>query len=189
MPGRESFPRAVPARPPDRAPPPPVKDFRRFSPAALHALFADVYSSSDTMSEALEDKYPDARSLAENMAALEKLPGAVALAAEVDGKPAAYAVIRPRKQARLRHTADLGMGVARDARGRGLGETVLRAALDRIRDESVIEIVYLMVRADNAPALRLYEKTGFETVAVLDRDTKIGDVYFAGVLMRRHMRA
>jgi RimJ/RimL family protein N-acetyltransferase len=169
------------------APEPVVRDLRCFSAEDLHALFADVYASSDAMSETLEEKYPDPRSLAGDVAALGHVPGAVALAAEVDGRPVAYVVVRPRKQARLRHTADLGMGVARAARGRGLGELILRAALDRVRAASVIEIVYLMVRADNAPARRLYEQAGFATMAVLDRDTRIGDRYFDGILMRKHM--
>jgi ribosomal protein S18 acetylase RimI-like enzyme len=168
---------------------PLVKDFCRFPTDDLYALFADVYSSSETMSEILADKYPDIQSLERDVAALESLPGAVALAAEIDRKLSAYAVVRPRKQARLRHTADLAMGVARHARGRGLGEIVLRAALEKVRAASVIEIVYLMVRSDNTAAIRLYEKTGFETLAVLDRDTRIGDTYFDGTLMRKHMRA
>jgi ribosomal protein S18 acetylase RimI-like enzyme len=167
---------------------PTVKDFRCFSANDLYALFADVYGSSDAMSEILEDKYPDAPSLARDATALAGIPGAVALATEVDHRPAAYVIVRPREAARLRHTADLAMGVARDARGHGLGRLVLRAALDRIRAASVVEIVYLMVRADNGPAIRLYEKAGFTALAVLERDTRIGDAYFDGILMRRFMR-
>jgi hypothetical protein len=64
------------------------------------ALFVDVYSSSDTMNEVLVDKYPDVRSLARDVAVLKRFPGAVALAAEIDRKSAAYAIVRPRKQMR-----------------------------------------------------------------------------------------
>jgi ribosomal protein S18 acetylase RimI-like enzyme len=169
-------------------PQPWVKDFCCFSEDDLYALFADVYSSSDAMSEVLQEKYPDPQSLGKDVAALKNLPGAVALAADVDRKPVAYVIVRPRKQTRLRHTADLGMGVAQSARGRGLGAFVLRAALEEIRAASVIEIIYLMVRSDNAPAIRLYRNAGFETVAVLDRDAKIGDAYFDGVLMKIRIR-
>jgi len=42
-----------------------------------------------------------------------------------------------------------------------------------------------MVRLDNAPAVCLYKKMGFEELAVLSRDTKIGDAYFDGLLMRK----
>ena len=70
------------------------------------------------------------------------------------------------------------MGIACDARGRGLGERVLRAALEEVRAASVIEIVYLMVRADSTPAIRLYGEAGFASLAVLKSDTRIGDAYF-----------
>jgi ribosomal protein S18 acetylase RimI-like enzyme len=169
--------------------PPLVRDFYCFSEDDLYALFVDVYSSSDTMSEILADKYPDSRSLVRDMATIKNLPGAVTLATDIDGKPVAYVIVRPRSQARLRHTADLAMGVARGARGQGLGQLVLRAALDQVRAVAVIEIVYLMVRSDNAPAIHLYEKAGFEVVAVLDRDTRIGDAYFDGILMKKRIRA
>jgi RimJ/RimL family protein N-acetyltransferase len=164
---------------------PTIADFDRFAPAELYRLFADVYASAEGMSETLAEKYAGLPGFEADLAALRRLPGAVAVAAAVAQIPLAYAIIRPRKPSRLRHTADLSMGVAGSARGQGLGAGVLHAALARAAAESVLEIVYLMVRADNAPAMRLYARAGFETLAVLDRDTRIDDRYFDGVLMRK----
>ena len=45
-----------------------------------------------------------------------------------------------------------------------------------------------MVRSDNEAAIRLYRHAGFEQLAVLDRDTKIGDSYRDGILMRKFVR-
>jgi ribosomal protein S18 acetylase RimI-like enzyme len=104
---------------------------------------------------------------------------------EVAGRPVAYLIIRPRRQSRLRHTADINMGVARSARGQGLGSLVLQAGLERASASSELEILYLMVRSDNMPAIRLYKKMGFEELTVLSRDTKVGDAYFDGLLMRK----
>ena len=170
-------------------PTPIVNDFRRYSAVELYGMFQEIYSSSDGMSELIEDKYPDTRRLEEDVEALYRLSGAVSLVVEVDGKPAAYLVIRPRAQARLRHTAELSMGVAPAARGRRLGSLMLQAALDRVASESAIEIVYLTVRSDNEAAVRLYCNAGFEQLAVLDRDTKIGDSYRDGILMRKFVRS
>lgn len=166
---------------------PLIADFDRFDAADLFRLFADVYASAAAMSETLGEKYAGRADFDADLAALRRLPGAVAVAAAVTQVPVAYATIRPRKPSRLRHTADLSLGVASSVRGQGLGGGVLRAALERATVEAVIEIVYLMVRADNAAAMRLYTGAGFVTLAVLERDTRIDGRYFDGVLMRKQL--
>jgi hypothetical protein len=42
-----------------------------------------------------------------------------------------------------------------------------------------------MVRADHETAVALYATAGFERLATLQRDTRIGERYFDGLLMRR----
>lgn len=165
-----------------------IKPFSEYAPPALYALYRDVYSSSDAMSESLDEKYPSLDAFEADIAALQRLPGAVALAAGINGKPTAYVTIRPRKPARLQHTADLNMGVASEARGKGLGRLALEAALAQATASPALEILYLMVRADNSAAIRLYETCGFETLAVLNRDIRIANRYFDGLLMRAFVR-
>jgi len=164
---------------------PTIKDFRSYSPADLYSLFRDVYSSSDGMSETLEEKYPCLNAFEKDIVVLQSLPGAIALAIEIAQAPVAYLTIRPRQQSRLRHTADLNMGVAHATRGQGLGGLVLQSGLERACDSTELEIIYLMVRSDNIPAIGLYKKTGFETLAILSRDTKIATTYYDGLLMRK----
>jgi ribosomal protein S18 acetylase RimI-like enzyme len=95
------------------------------------------------------------------------------------------------------------MGLAPGAQGQGLGTQLLQLTLERVRSENRalqlkaeassvghqgIEIVYLMVREDNMPAISLYRKVGFEQVAVLHKDTKISDdLYYDGIMMRLFM--
>ncbi len=167
---------------------PTIANFDRFDAADLYRLFADVYGSAEGMCETLAEKYAGRADFDADLATLRQLPGAIAVAAAAAQAPVAYAIIRPRTPSRLRHTADLSLGVASSARGHGLGGRVLRAALERATAEAVLEIVYLMVRADNAAALRLYAGAGFETLAVLERDTRIDGRYFDGVLMRKRLR-
>lgn len=164
---------------------PKIKFFSSYSPSNLYALYEDVYFSSEGMSESLEDKYPDLECFEEDMSILQSTPGAIALAAEINKKLVAYLTIRPRRQSRLRHTADLNMGVAQDSTGQGLGRLILLKGLEHAFATPELEIVYLMVRSDNVPAVRLYEKMGFELLTVLSRDTKIGDSYHDGLLMRK----
>jgi ribosomal protein S18 acetylase RimI-like enzyme len=166
-----------------------ISDFSACRPEALWALFQRVYASAEGMAETLAEKYPD-RAAFEAKLAAQLAAGGVAMAFvdAQDKLPMAYAMIVPRGPARLRHTADLSMGVAPAARGKGLGRQVLQAALERARRLSGIEIVYLMVRSDNAAAIALYEQAGFVRTALLEDDTRVGMAYFDGVLMRMDIR-
>lgn len=53
------------------------------------------------------------------------------------------------------------VGTRPDAQGRGIGRMLLDALLDRARELGAGDVL-LEVRVDNEPALRLYERAGFE---------------------------
>jgi RimJ/RimL family protein N-acetyltransferase len=59
------------------------------------------------------------------------------------------------------HVADLGLMVAHDARGQGIGTALLQAAVDWARDAGIRKLE-LHVFPWNEPAMRLYEKFGCE---------------------------
>ena len=56
-----------------------------------------------------------------------------------------------------------GFVIDRERRGQGLGSRMLAAVVDRLRSEGVAA-VGLEVDPENTPAIRLYERFGFETV-------------------------
>lgn len=64
------------------------------------------------------------------------------------------------------HLASLA--VRRDLRGRGLGSALLSRVIEGVRGRGA-KVVTLEVRASNAPAISLYEKSGFRQVAIRDR--------------------
>lgn len=63
------------------------------------------------------------------------------------------------------HGENLGeiyvVGLAKRARGRGLGDPLLRAGIVHLRDERHVDRVILYVEDDNQPAVKAYEKLGF----------------------------
>ncbi|PXF30530.1 GCN5 family acetyltransferase [Pokkaliibacter plantistimulans] len=65
---------------------------------------------------------------------------------------------RPRR----RHVAEFGMAVRQDYLGKGVGSALLRAALDMCDRWLNIERVEIEVYTDNAAAIALYKKFGFE---------------------------
>jgi ribosomal protein S18 acetylase RimI-like enzyme len=63
------------------------------------------------------------------------------------------------------HIPEVTIGVVAGARGRGIGGALLRALADAARADD-LEALSLSVEEDN-PALRLYERAGFERVALV----------------------
>lgn len=147
-------------------------------------LIKSVYVSTDAFAADFEQEYPSLAALRARLDEIRTRPGCVFLVAREEDELLGYLFIVPRLARKLRHTADLNMGVRDVARGRGVGGKLLSVALAQIRSERIIDIVYLMVRADNHPAIRLYKAQGFEELATLTRDTKIGAHYYDGILMR-----
>ncbi len=55
----------------------------------------------------------------------------------------------------------VGVFVAREARGRGVGSSLLSAVLNQLKEDSSIKTVKLTVNQEQIPAIKLYEKFGF----------------------------
>ena len=60
-----------------------------------------------------------------------------------------------------------GIGIAPAQRGHGVGQELMRVVLDVARERGLNE-VWLEVLVQNEPAIRLYEKLGFERVRNLE---------------------
>lgn len=61
----------------------------------------------------------------------------------------------------LAHRGQFGMGLRRDWRGQGLGRRLAEAVIAQARADGRLARLDLEVRADNLPAIRLYERLGF----------------------------
>lgn len=67
------------------------------------------------------------------------------------------------------------VAVSPSAQGRGLGRRLLAALVGQAALEGATSLL-LEVRADNPTAIRLYERTGFERIAVRRRYYQPGDI-------------
>ena len=83
-----------------------------------------------------------------------------ALILEVDGKPSAYCWTKTQTRGDQRVGLIWMIGVDPEMRGLGLGRAMLLASVDYLSRQGA-ESVELDVYADNAPAVGLYEATGF----------------------------
>lgn len=65
---------------------------------------------------------------------------------------------------RMAHRGEIGLSVRKDYWGRHIGSRLLEELLRFAHDTAHAEIISLEVRSDNARAIRLYRKYGFEKI-------------------------
>ena len=84
------------------------------------------------------------------------------LVAERDGGVVGSAGLHPQPQLRRRHVAQLGITVAREAQGQGVGNALMQALCDYADRWAQILRIELTVFVDNDRAIALYRRFGFE---------------------------
>jgi L-phenylalanine/L-methionine N-acetyltransferase len=90
---------------------------------------------------------------------------ALNIVAVLDGEIVGQAGLERRAGPRT-HAAELGIGVHDDHHGKGVGTALLREIVEAADNWLAIGRIELTVFADNAPAIRLYEKFGFESEGI-----------------------
>ncbi|MDQ1020155.1 GNAT family N-acetyltransferase [Streptomyces afghaniensis] len=86
-----------------------------------------------------------------------------------------------------RHVLQIqGLAVAEEARGRGVGRALVRAAVDEARRRGARRLT-LRVLAHNTPARKLYEAEGFVVEGVLPEEFRLDGRYVDDVLMGRFL--
>jgi ribosomal protein S18 acetylase RimI-like enzyme len=83
-----------------------------------------------------------------------------------------------------RHVATLGLAVAAEHRGRGIGAALMAEAL-RWAERAGVEKVELSVYPSNAPAIALYRRFGFVDEGRLVRQSRKSTGYEDEILMAR----
>ena len=97
--------------------------------------------------------------------AIRRWQHAAVFVAEADGQVVGRLSVARDQHPASPHVADLGLMVAADRRGRGIGQALLSAAVDWAREAGVTKLE-LHVFPWNEPAIRLYERFGFEREGV-----------------------
>ena len=90
-----------------------------------------------------------------------------------------------RREGRRRHAAVLGLGVADDLNGRGVGTALMAALLDAADKWLDLRRIELSVFADNERAIRLYERFGFEREGIMRAYAFRDGRYADGLMMAR----
>lgn len=137
---------------------------RRAVPADA-AAFAELMEAPEVFAGLLQQPYPTEpmwRQRLEEQTAAGKLD--LHLVAVRDSALLGSAGLHPAGLAlRRRHAMSLGIAVAQPAQGQGVGAALMAALLDYADNWGQVLRTELTVYADNARAIRLYERFGFVT--------------------------
>ncbi|MER6736615.1 GNAT family N-acetyltransferase [Streptomyces puniciscabiei] len=145
--------------------------------AELAALDRATWSTLHAVSPPPQGPFFDERHLPEDY-----------LVAEADGRLAGYIRIgRPTPLASNEHVLQIqGLAVAAQARGRGLGRALIRAAVEEARGRGARRLT-LRVLGHNAPARALYASEGFAVEGVQPEEFLLDGAYVDDVLMGRRL--
>jgi len=95
--------------------------------------------------------------------------GMTGIVALLDGRIVGSAGILQHK-GRRRHVGDVGVAVHDDFHGRGIGSILMAALTDTADNWLDLKRLELTVYVDNVPAIRLYQKFGFEMEGTRRKD-------------------
>ena len=95
------------------------------------------------------------------------------LVAVQDGEIVGTGVFSAFARPRLAHRGEISLSVKKSMWGQHIGTRLLQELIDFARSTARVEVISLEVRSDNARAIALYRKFGFETVGMFPGFLKI----------------
>ncbi len=137
--------------------------------AALIEIKKRYIEGSDTI-PLLVNEYNN--TLEEERALIERLnssDNSILLLAEQEGKIIGNVDLVGSKRARTKHTAMLGIGLVLDARNRGIGSVMMKAAVEWAKNNPVLELLWLDTYSSNLIGITLYNKMGFKPAGVIPK--------------------
>lgn len=138
---------------------------RRVKPADAGSI-AEQFADPDVFGGTVQLPFASEEMWAQRIAGMNP-PAAgsneLVLSALLDDKPVGLAglhLVSP--SVRRRHAMSLGITVAKASQGQGVGQALMAGLLDYADNWAQILRIELVVYHDNARAIRLYERHGFE---------------------------
>ena len=101
----------------------------------------------------------------------------------IDNKIICIVGVTVSERKRLLHHGEIGITIAKEFWGLGIGKHLMTRIIDYSRNETPLEMLYLRVRADNFRAIELYKKFGFKQVGYYSKHIKLRGEYFDEISM------
>ena len=121
------------------------------------------------------------------LAYLQDSTSSVMYVAKVDGKIVGTASFDGYPRERMKHRGGISVALVKSQWGKGIGSMMMEKLIAFAKEEAKAEIISLEVRSDNAAAIHLYEKYGFENIGTFKGFFKIHGEYVDCELMNLYL--
>lgn len=106
--------------------------------------------------------------------------------ADEDGKILGLYILHPNNIGRCATIANASYAVGRDARGKGIGKLLVEDSLAKGKAKGFHILQFNAVVKSNIPAIRLYEKLGFESLGIIPECYRKNDGSFEDLMLFFH---
>jgi putative acetyltransferase len=156
---------------------------RHLEPEDYKALYR-IFSGPRALAGTLQMPFPSAETWRERLS--EPPEGLYSLVACVEGEVVGSLSLHTSPTRwRMRHVGSIGMAVGDDWQGKGVGTALMEAALDLADNWLNLTRIELSVYVENAAAIALYKKFGFEVEGTHRRFAFRGAEYVDAYSMAR----
>lgn len=139
-----------------------VREAQPEDAAPLIAYFRRIFAEPGINLITEADEYsPPVEAESRFIRELARATNSLFLVAEIDDRIVGQLTLEGGKRRNVRHAAVLGITVAQEWRGQGVGHRLLEHAIRWARESGIITRIELHVFARNERAVRLYEEFGF----------------------------
>lgn len=140
-----------------------IREARPEDAAAGIAYFRRLFGEPgiNLITEA-DEYYPTVESNSRVIRDMNRADNSLFLVAEVEGRIVGILTLEGAKRRNVQHVALLGITVAKEWRGHGIGRRLMTHAIEWARQTGILQRIELHVFARNEIAIALYESLGFE---------------------------
>lgn len=160
-----------------------IREARKEDAKAIIEFYNIVGGETDFLSFGKGEFIRDLKDYENYLEGVYKEENSILLLATIEDKIVGIASINSNQKARTKHVGVLGIVVANGFCGLGLGSKMIDHLIKWAKVNKITKKITLVTREDNANAIRLYEKFGFEVEGLMKADNYIDGVYYNTLMM------
>lgn len=107
----------------------------------------------------------------------------------LDGNPIGMMTIFREDKEKTKHKANLvGVYVKKEYRGKGVSAKLLEKTISWCKSKEDIKKIQLGVNTKNIPAIRFYQKNGFEITGTMKQELQVDGIYYDEHIMELYLK-